>query len=436
MQTHDRSRPSRAFWILWSALFLSEIGSSLSAFAFGVWVFQTTGSTMQFAVTTLAAVLPYALLAPIAGTFVDRWDRRWTMIGADSGQAFITMMIAWLLWNDQLAVWHLYGAAALSSAFGAFHGPAYGASIPLLVPKAQLVRVGGLGRFAGSGSRLLAPLLAGFLVVHIGLGGIILIDLGTFLVALVAYGLIQIPQPPQIERSRVTPTFWQDLSFGWHYLLARPGLLGLVLIGGLLNFFNNIANTVRIPMVLSFADADAAGVVLALSASGSLVSGAIMATWGGPKHLLPGIVAAIALSGIGYILAGLFPLVWLIGMGSFMASLAGAGWGMLMTALEQRKVALDVQGRVFGAESMIALLFEAAAYPSAGFLTDNVFEPVLQSGTFLAAYVEPLVGTGPGRGMALLTLVMGVCVLLTACVAILIPRIRGLEVGLLDNEMS
>ena len=68
--------------MLWSGLFLSGIGSSLSGFAFGIWVFQETGSTMQFALTNLAFVLPYALLAPIAGTFVDRWDRRRTMIGA------------------------------------------------------------------------------------------------------------------------------------------------------------------------------------------------------------------------------------------------------------------------------------------------------------------------------------------------------------------
>lgn len=138
-----------------------------------------------------------------------------------------------------------------------------------------------------------------------------------------------------------------------------------------------VANTVRIPMLLTFADADAVGFVLALSAGGSLVSGALLAIWGGPKRLLPGIVMLIALSGIGYVMAGLFPLIWLIGLGSFVASLAGAGWGMLMTALEQRKVALDVQGRVFGTEGMIALLFEAAAYPLAGLLADQLFAPAM-----------------------------------------------------------
>lgn len=434
MQIRHTARPLRAFWILWSGLFLSGIGSSLSGFAFGVWVFQTTGSTMQFAMTNLAFVLPYALLSPIAGTFVDRWDRRWTMIGADSGQALITALIAWLLWRDQLAVWHLYIAAALSAIFGAFSGPAYGASIPLLVPKEQLVRVGGLGRFAWSGSRLLAPLLAGFLVVRIGLAGIVLIDLATFLIALIAYGLIRIPQPPRSQPTAAAQSFWQDLHFGWRYLGERPGLLGLVLIGGVLNLFNNIANTVRVPMLLTFADADAVGFVLALSAGGSLVSGALMAIWGGPKRLLPGIVTLIALSGIGYVIAGRFPLIWLIGVGSFVANLAGSGWGMLMEALEQRKVALDVQGRVFGTEGMIALLFEALAYPLAGLLADQVFEPAMQSGAWLAAIVGPRFGVGPGRGMGLQMMVMGGCVLLTAAIAYLYPPLRQIEATLPDTN--
>lgn len=432
MQTRNPARSLRAFWILWSVLFLSGIGSSLSAFAFGVWVFQETGSTTQFAVTTFAFVLPYALLAPVAGTFVDRWDRRWTMIGADSGQALITALIVWLLWRDQLAVWHLYTAAAFSAIFGAFSGPAYGASIPLLVPKAQLVRVGGLGRFAWSGSRLLAPLLAGFLVVRIGLAGVVLIDLATFLIALIAYGLIRIPQPPRAQPTAVTPRFWQDLHFGWRYLGERPGLLGLVLIGGVLNLFNNIANTIRIPMLLTYADADAVGFVLALSAGGSLVSGALLAIWGGPNRLLPGIVTLIALSGLGYVMAGLFPLIWLIGFGSFVASLAGAGWGMLMEALEQRKVALDVQGRVFGTEGMIALLFEAAAYPLAGLLADRVFEPAMGAGEWLAKSVGMLVGVGAGRGMAVQMLLMGVCIISTAVVGALLPRIWRVEQELPD----
>ncbi|MCB0186524.1 MAG: MFS transporter [Caldilineaceae bacterium] len=413
-------------------MFLSGIGSSLSAFAFGVWVFQKTGSTTQFAVTTFAAVLPYALLAPIAGTFVDRWDRRSTMIGADSGQALVTAIIAWLLWHDQLAVWHLYIAAALSAIFGSFSGPAYSASTALLVPKEQLARVSGLGRFAWSGSRLLAPLLAGLLVVAIGLTGIVLIDLATFLIALVGYGLIQIPQPPRTQPTVTTPTFWQDLRFGWHYLLERPGLLGLVFMGGVLNLFNNIANTLQIPLVLSFADADAVGVVLTLSAGGSLVSGALMAAWGGPKRLLPGVMAFIAISGIGYTVAGLYPLVWLIAAGFSVASLAGTGWGMLMTALEQRKVALDVQGRVFGTEGMIALLFESAAYPLAGLLADQIFEPAMGDGEWLATVLGPFVGVGAGRGMGVQILLMGCFVICTASIGVLVPRIRHMEQELPD----
>lgn len=446
MQNRDSSRSLRTFWILWASLLLSGIGSSLSGFAFGIWIFQETGSALQFAITSLSFVLPFALLAPIAGTLVDRWDRRLIMIGADTGQALVTAIIAWLLWEDRLAVWHLYGAAALSAGFGAFYGPAYGASIPLLVPKEQLVRVGGLGRLSGSMSRLLAPLLAGVLVVRIGLEGIVLLDLATFLIAVVAYGLIRIPQPPRLQKiqdqvnasnSRASnsqaATFWQDLRFGWRYLVERPGLLGIVWVGGLLNLFGNIANTIQVPLILSFTDADAVGVVLACSAAGGLLSGLLMSTWGGPMRLVPGIFALIALAGIGYLLAGVQLTLWLIALGFFLAAFALSGSGILMTALQQRKVALAVQGRVFGTEGMIALLFEAAAYPLAGLLADQIFEPAMQEGQWLATLFGRWIGTGLGRGMGLQILLMGGCLLVVAGLAYLSPHVRYVEQELPDH---
>lgn len=150
MQPQADGTSLRAFLTLWLGQLLSGLGSSLSGFALGVWILQTTGSTTQFAVTTLTYVLPFALLAPVAGTLVDRWDRRWVMIGADSGQALVTLVLAGLLFTEHLAVWHIYVATTAGAIFGSFHGPAYGASIPLLVPKGDLVRMAGLGRLTGA----------------------------------------------------------------------------------------------------------------------------------------------------------------------------------------------------------------------------------------------------------------------------------------------
>ena len=433
MQSQAHGTPLRAFLTLWLGQLISGLGSSLSGFALGVWIFQTTGSTTQFAITTLTFVLPFALLAPVAGTLVDRWDRRWTMIGADTGQALVTLLLAVLLFTDRLAVWHIYLATTASAIFGAFHGPAYGASIPLLVPKDYLVRMGGLGRLTQGVNRLLAPVLAGLLVTIIGLKGVVLIDLATFLFALLTYALVRIPRPPVTpESAQAAGNFWRELHFVWRYLWARPGLLGLVLIGGLQNLFGGIAGTLLMPLTLSITTVDRVGVILGIVASGTLMSGVVLSTWGGPKRLMVGACGLLALSGVGFLLAGWAPLLIAVTAGHFMAMFGGATAGSLMGALEQRKVALTVQGRVFGVEGMIALLFEATAYPTAGLLADQIFEPAMREGGVAAPYLGPLIGSGTGRGMGLLTRLMGSALVVTALVSYMITRIRRVEDELPD----
>ncbi len=433
MQPQDHGTTLRAFLTLWLGQFISGLGSSLTVFALGVWILQTTSSTTQFAITSLTYVLPFALLAPVAGTLVDRWDRRWVMIGADSGQALVTLLLAGLLFTERLAVWHIYLATTASAIFGSFHGPAYGASIPLLVPKGDLVRMAGLGRLTGAINRLLAPVLAGLLVTTIGLHGVVLIDLATFLFALLTYALIRIPRPPITpESAQAEGNFWRELHFVWRYLWARPGLLGLVFISGLQNLFGGIAGTLLIPLTLSITTVDRLGVILGIVASGTLMSGVVLSAWGGPKRLMIGVCTLLALSGVGFLLAGWAPLLSAVAAGHFMAMFGGATAGSLLGALEQRKVDLTVQGRVFGVEGMIALLFEASAYPAAGLLADRVFEPTMRDSGMAAYYLDPLIGSGPGRGMGVLTCLMGLCLIGTALASYLIPYLRKVEDQLPD----
>ncbi|MCE7987161.1 MAG: hypothetical protein DYG89_38815 [Caldilinea sp. CFX5] len=140
----------------------------------------------------------------------------------------------------------------------------------------------------------------------------------------------------------------------------------------------------------------------------------------------------LALSGVGFLLAGWAPLLIAVTIGHFMATFGGATAGSLMGALEQRKVDLAVQGRVFGVEGMIVLLFAASAYPAAGLLADRVFEPAMREGGVAADYLGPLIGSGPGRGMGLLTLLMGICLIAIALASYLTPRLRSVEDDLPD----
>src|SRR5574337_645236 len=227
----------RAFTVIWIGQLVSIVGSGLSEFALGLWVYQRTASVTQFAFVFLFKVLPTLLLSPLAGVLVDRWDRRWTMILSDAGAALSTLTIALLFFMNRLEIWHVYVAAAISSAFGAFQVPAYLAAMSLLVPRKEIGRANGMAQAAQAASEILAPALAGALVVTIQIRGVILIDFATFLFAVLTLLVVRLPQLDHepgnaIARSSVL----RDMAYGWTYITSRPGLVGLLAFFAIIYF--------------------------------------------------------------------------------------------------------------------------------------------------------------------------------------------------------
>ncbi len=115
----------RTFWVIWGGQFISMLGSGLTSFALGVWIYDQTGQATPFALTALFSTLPALILMPLAGTFADRYNRRWIMILSDTGSAVVTFLAAILLFFGELQVWHIYTLAFFGSVLSAFQEPAY-----------------------------------------------------------------------------------------------------------------------------------------------------------------------------------------------------------------------------------------------------------------------------------------------------------------------
>ena len=113
----------KTFLVIWVGQLVSVVGSGLTRFALGLWVYQRTGSVTQFALIALCTILPHLLLSPLAGLLVDRWDRRWIMILSDIGAGCGTFLIAALFFSDHLALWHIYLITTISAAFDTFQWP-------------------------------------------------------------------------------------------------------------------------------------------------------------------------------------------------------------------------------------------------------------------------------------------------------------------------
>ena len=233
--------------ITWIGQVVSIVGSGLTSFALGVWVFERTGSPTLFAYIGLFAVLPRVIFSPVAGALVDRFDRRKVMILADAGAGLSTLFIALMLFTGRLELWHIYLSSFSSALCGTFQWPAYVATVTQLVPQKQLGRANGMNQFGRAAAEIFSPLLAGVLVLTIKLEGVILIDVATFLFAMLTLAIVRFPKFESKTAEDRLAAFKDDLSFGWCYILARKGLLNLLVFLVVVNFIWGMVGALIVP---------------------------------------------------------------------------------------------------------------------------------------------------------------------------------------------
>ena len=420
----------KIFFVIWFGQLVSIIGTRLSAFALGLWVYQRTGSATQYALIALFTLLPTILVSPLAGALVDRWDRRKAMILSDAAAAVPTLGIALLLVVGRLEVWHIYAANIISSAFNAFQWPAYSAATSSLVPKRHLGRANGMMQISQAAAQILAPGAAALLLSLVQLRGVILIDFITFLVALATLLAVKVPRPVVDEKRVEKKGLLREAADGWAYIAERPGLVGLLAFFAVNNFMFGIVTVLVTPLVLSFTTAATLGWVLSVGGSGMLVGSLAMSAWGGFKRRVYGVYLFMLLGGICVVLTGLRPPPALLALIAFVYFFGLPVVTASSLAIWQSKTALSMQGRVFALRGVVAMSSASVAYLIAGPLADRVFEPMLREGGALAGSVGRVAGVGPGRGIGFIFILMGVLSLCATVMGILYPHIR-----LVDKEL-
>jgi MFS family permease len=425
------SSPSglRVFATVWAGQVVSHVGSLLTSFATGVWVYQHTGSATKFSLISLCLTLPGLLVAPLSGALVDRWDRRWSMLLGDGCDALLRLPLLYLLVTGQLAVWHLYLIVALSSLFHSFQVPAFAASTPLLVPKRHLARANGWVQAGLSGAQILSPLSAGFLMGTIGFSGIVILDLTTACLGITSLLLVRLPRPEPAERQagQPPPSLLHSAAEGWRYIRERKGFLRLVTLTGSLNFCFGMVYVLLTPLVLSFAGSRELGMVLGCASFGILTGSLVTGTWGGPKRRMPGIFWFVLTQSLVLALAVLRPHLLLIAAGAMIYMSFNPIISSSIRTIWQTKVLPEMQGRVFALGSMISSSAIPLAALVAGPLADRFFEPWMAPGGRLAASAGLLLGVGQGRGIALLCVLAALLMAAFVGLAYRDPRLRNVE---------
>ena len=412
----------KRFILVWGVQLLSQVGSGLTGFCLGVWVYRLTGSVTQFALIDVCVFLP-GLVVPFFSSFlVDRWSWRKILVLGDSGAALGTLALALLLASGKLQVWHLYVTAISGAVFNSLRWPAFHAMTMRIVPKEQLGRANGMMQAAEAGSRVLAPVLAGGLLLLLPLQNLLWVDLATFLVAIAAFitlPVLEAADAGQPSGAQVEPSsFWAGRAAGWTFVRKQPALLSLLLFLAVINFQLGLVEVLFTPLVLNVASIQALGILSSLTGVGMLGGSLLMVAWGGPRRRVRTVFFLVSLQGLMVILVSLKPSVVFIGVGAFLYVAAYPIITSCCQTLWQTRVPRGLQGRVFSVRSAIDSASMPLAFLLAGPVVDRVTTPLMSRGGKLdGTLVEKLLGRAPAGAVGLVFFTMGVLTLVSVGIA-------------------
>ncbi len=362
------------FIVIWAGQAVSLVGSNVIQFALIWWLTDLTGSGTVLAAATMAAVMPGVLLGPIAGAYVDRWNRRIVMLIADGFVALVSLWLAFLFWSESMQVWHVYAAMLLRAIGNTFHWPAMQASTSLMVPKRHLSRVAGFNQALNGALNIIGPPLGAMLMGIMPLHGIMLLDVGTALPAILPLLVIMIPQPVRIEGTK--PTILTDVREAMRYVWGWKGLMMLIGMALAINFVLNPAFSLLPLLVKGHFGRGAVELGWIESAWGiGLVSGGvILGIWGGFKKRIYTSLSGIIAMGIGSLMMGLLPeTAFTIAIGAmlmmgFMSAMANGP----LIAIFQEVVAPEKQGRTFTLLNSLSMAIVPVGLAIAGPVSDLI----------------------------------------------------------------
>jgi MFS transporter, DHA3 family, macrolide efflux protein len=424
------------FLLVWLGQLVSTIGSGLTGFALGIWVYRSTGSVMQFSLIYFFTELPGIVITPLAGVIADRYDRRQIMIMSNLGGCLSTLAIVGLLVSGWLNLWHIYGILIFSSISKGFQKTAYYAATSLLIPKQQFGRASGMIQVSQASGQLFSPILAGLLVTIIQIQGVLLIDVISFILAFFTLLISRFPKANALTREKTFSALLKEIKYGWTYIAKRPGLLMMIIFFAVINFNIGLAQVLVTPMVLNFANAQVLGTILSIGGAGWLLGSLIMSLWGGCDRKMNLILGFELILGLGILGMGLSHNPIGIAIANFISFFSLPLILASSQAIWQSKIPANAQGRVLAIRSMAAWAPFPLAYLTAGPLVDKVFEPLLKPNGLLHDSVGKLIGVGPGRGIGLLLIVAGVIIVLATVIAFYCPHLRWVEDELPDAISS
>lgn len=424
---NNSGNPFGRFLLLWSGQLVSAIGSGLTSFGLGVYVFRQTGKASSVALVTLLAFMPSLLLGAAAGVLADRYDRRLMMVLGDSLSAVGIVYILICMISGEAQLWQICAGVTISSVFSSLLEPAYKATVTDMLTEEQYTKASGLVQVAGSAKYLISPVIAGFLLTVSDIRLLLVIDICTFFVTVISTLIVRKGLASRkYEQAR---SFIRELREGWGAVSKNRGVLVLVTMTSLITFFVGFIQTLSTPMILAFSDSSALGTSETICASGMLVTSVILGVIPIKKGYVKILSFSLFFTGIFMAMFGLRENIVFICVSGFLFFAMLPFVNTSLDFLTRTNIENDLQGRAWGFIGVISQVGYIAAYALSGILADYVFSPLLTDGGVLADSIGKIIGTGAGRGAGFLIIIAGALLCAVSVVLYKANSVKTLEKG-------
>lgn len=426
------SQSFKSFTFILIAQSVAIFGSTLTAYGLGIWLYEEVGSVTIYALIAFANAMPVVLLSPIAGTVVDRINRKLAIVVSQIASVLVMLLLLVLFWFNSLSPWHIIALVALNACFVSFVIPAISATIPLMVAKSKLTQANGMIALAFGLIQLASPAISGSLYQHFGLKTIFFINIATFALAITAVLMTHIPQPQSIidKNEKLQSSLIHGLQFIFSIKSLSLNILYYSLIAAVMVSMGIMVQ----PMLLALTDAQTMGLIMSFAASGLILGSAAMIFCKDVKHHMPIILTATFVAGLACLLTPMTHNIWLLTLGGFLIMASYPLFEANNRAILQRKIDPAILGRVIGWRNFSLGICQALLLIVAGLLADNFFEPGMLKDGLLTPLFGDLFGVGKGRGIAVFLSILGVVILTVSFLAWLTPALRYMDKIMEDHD--
>ena len=425
----------KKFMTIWTGELISNIGSGMTAFALAVYVYQLTGSVTWVSIVTLLAYLPTIVLNPIGGILADRYDRRLMMICGDLFSALGLIYILICIHTGHISIYPIVIGVTINSIFVSLLDPSYRATVTDLLTEEEYAKASGLVQIGSNARYLISPAIAGAILAFSDIRAILIIDISTIIITVLTTSLVR-RSIKNIKPKQGEFNFFKELKEGMHYIVKSKGVTDLVILMAFMCFFISCVQTLMIPMVLPIGSAKTVGYMESISAVGMLVGSVVISIVGIKKNHSKILMTALIACGLFMALIGTTTNLILIVVATILFFLSLPFVNTCADVLVRVSIPNEVQGRVWGLISLLTQIGCVIAYATCGILADHIFEPLMDKGGVLANSIGRIIGTGEGRGIALMLIVAGILMVVVAVVLGGKKSIREIEVLNYEHELK